>query len=117
MEHRCSLRKPLSMEVVLNYRSLGLVRGRTRNAGMGGMYIETGRIQLPVNAILDLSVILDTTRGARAFQAEAIVVHSDNEGVGIMFSNLGSELHDHLHDMIYTTQVPVRCQSDLRLVS
>ena len=105
------------MEVVLNYRSLGLVRGKTRNVGMGGMYIETGRIQLPVNAMLDLSVILDTAHGARTYQAEAIVVHSDNEGVGIMFSDLGSGLHDHLHDVIYTTHLSAQNQLDLRLVS
>lgn len=101
MEHRCSLRRPMKVDIVLNYRSLGLVRGRSRDVGMGGMFVETGRIQIPVNAMVDVSVMLDTADGACAFHAEAIVVHTNKGGIGMMFSDLKPGLHDLLHDLIY----------------
>ncbi len=101
MEHRYSLRRPMKVDIVMNYRRLGLVRGRSCNVGMGGMYVETGRIQIPVNAMVDVSVLLDTVDGACAFQTEAIVVHMSEGGVGLMFSDLRPGLHDLLHELIY----------------
>ncbi|MES9846428.1 MAG: PilZ domain-containing protein [Candidatus Sedimenticola sp. PURPLELP] len=101
MEHRCSPRKPVSMDVVLNYRSLGLVRGQTKDVGVGGMFIKTGRIRLPVNAMVDVSVIMEGARGMRPFRTEAIVVHTVDGGIGLMFCDLADDHHTLLHELVY----------------
>ncbi|MES9870915.1 MAG: PilZ domain-containing protein [Sedimenticola sp.] len=101
MEHRCSPRKPVSMDVVLKYRGLGLVRGQTEDVGVGGMFVKTGRIRLPVNAVLDVSVIMEGARGMSPFRTECIVVHTTDGGVGLMFCDLDESCHGLLHDLVY----------------
>ncbi|OOZ36637.1 hypothetical protein BOW51_06270 [Solemya velesiana gill symbiont] len=89
------------MDVVLNYRSLGLVRGQTQDVGVGGMFVKTGRIRLPVNAMVDVSVIMEGARGMSPFRTEAIVVHTTDGGVGLMFCDLEDDHHTLLHELIY----------------
>lgn len=99
MEHRCSIRKSLTLDVVINYRGLGLVRGRTRDIGMGGLFVDTGCVQLPANAMVDVAVMLDGA--SRPLRIGAIVVHTRDSGAGLLFDELDPDCHDTLHQMIY----------------
>lgn len=99
MEHRCSIRKSLTMDVVIDYRGLGLVRGRTQDIGMGGVFVDTGCVQLPVNAMVNLAVMLDGVR--RPLRIGAIVVHAQESGVGLLFEELDPESHETLHRLVY----------------
>ena len=91
----------MSVDVVVNYRSLGLVKGRTRDIGLGGMFVETGRVNLPVNAMLDVSVLIEGAHGMSPFRTGAIVVHSAEGGVGLMFTDVPLKLKETLHEMLY----------------
>lgn len=86
IENRCSQRRPMSLDVVLNYHSLGLVQGKTRNLSMGGMFVEMGRIQLPVHAQVDVSLILENKGCCTPPRFEAVVVHDKEAGIGLMFN-------------------------------
>lgn len=99
MEHRCSIRKSLTLDVVIDYRGLGLVRGRTQDIGMGGVFVDTGCVQLPVNAMVNLAVMLDGVR--HPLRIGAIVVHTQESGVGLLFEELDPECHDTLHQLVY----------------
>ena len=89
MEHRWAERKDVELDVVLNYRGLGLVQGRTRNISMGGMFVETGCIRLPVDALLETSFLLTRENDfRRSCETQAMVVHSDELGAGLMFNEL-----------------------------
>jgi hypothetical protein len=105
MEHRCSRRKPVSLDAVFSYRSLGLVHGRIRNIGMGGMLVETGRIRIPVYAELATSLFLDDN-STTPLRLDAVVVRSGEYGVGLMFDQLTSEMRDALHSFIYGNRQP-----------
>lgn len=102
MEHRCSIRKPLALDVVINYRGLGLVRGRTQDIGMGGVFVDTGCVQLPVNAMVEVAVILDGAR--RPLRVGAMVVHTRDSGVGLLFDELDSDGHHSLHQLVYPSR-------------
>ena len=117
MEHRCSVRKSLILEVVLNCRSLGLVRGRTRDIGMGGMFVDIGRIQLPMNALVESCILLETDGQTKPFRTEAMVVHTGRSGVGLMFSDLSPAFHRRLRELIFSGGTFTSPETALRFVS
>ncbi len=100
MEHRYALRKPVTLDVVVTYQALGLVHGRTMNIGLGGMYIETGCVELPVNALIKTAFFLKEDGVHKPCSADAMVVHSCARGAGLMFSDLDDELHAALQRLL-----------------
>lgn len=101
VEHRNSPRRPVTLYTLLNYPSLGLVRGCVRDIGMGGMFVDIGRIQLPVNATLEASLMLDAEDLKCHMQIEAIVVRCAEQGVGLMFDDLDGEIRHALNHLIF----------------
>lgn len=101
MEHRCAERKPLELDVVLSYRALGFVQGRTRDVSLGGVFVETGCIQLPVNAVVQASFMLTPDSGAvRSCSTEAMVVHGNENGSGLMFNDLDDDFSGLLKQLM-----------------
>ncbi len=76
-------RVPLSVQVVIYCRGLGLVRGRTRQVGVGSMIIDTGIIRLPLDEEVEVAVVLCDGADDQVHQITAKVVRN---------SELGSEL-------------------------
>ncbi|WP_428605760.1 PilZ domain-containing protein [Sedimenticola sp.] len=101
MEHRNSPRRPVMLYTMLNYPSLGWVRGCIRDIGMGGMFVDIGRIQLPVNATLQASLMLGASDLKCHMQVEAIVVRCAEQGVGLMFDELDSDIRHALNRLIF----------------
>jgi len=104
MEHRCTSRKPIALDVVVTYRALGLVQGRTLNIGIGGMFIETGCVELPVNALVKASFYLHENGVHKACSTDAMVMHSAPGQAGVMFSDLNDELHASLHRLLSSSR-------------
>ncbi len=75
MEHRCAVRKPIALNVTLNYRGLGLISGKTQDVGLGGMFINVGRVQLAVNALVDITFPVKCPTKSMQCKAQALVVH------------------------------------------
>lgn len=102
MEHRCGIRKSMALDVVLSYRALGLVKGRTHNISMGGMFVETGCIQLPVNALVEASISLSNESGPNEVRStQAMVVHTGAGGAGLMFSDLDLGFAEMFRKLIF----------------
>ncbi|MCW8889405.1 MAG: PilZ domain-containing protein [Sedimenticola sp.] len=101
MDHRNSPRRPVTLYTMLNYPSLGLVRGCIRDVGMGGMFVDIGRIQLPVNATLEVSLMFGSSPMKTPLQIEAIVVRCAEQGVGLMFDELDSEIRYALSHLVF----------------
>ncbi|USF86346.1 PilZ domain-containing protein [Candidatus Endoriftia persephone] len=101
MEHRCNQRKPMSINVVLNYRNLGLVTGRTRNLSLGGMFIDIGVIKLSRNAVVELSFPVACGSGTQQCKAKALVVHHGSDGVGLMFCEMDSKVRQMLRMVLF----------------
>jgi hypothetical protein len=100
MEQRNSQRSPVSLDVILNYGSLGLVHGRALDIGMGGMFVETGRIQLPVFATVEASLVLESTGLLAPMKIDTIVVRSVEKGVGLMFGELLPDTLETLRHLV-----------------
>ena len=100
MEHRCASRKLITLDVVVTYQALGLVQGRTMNISLGGMFIDTGCVDLPVNALMKASFYLTENGMHKSCSTDAMVMHSAPGQAGVMFSDLNDELHVNLHHLL-----------------
>ncbi len=101
MDLRNSPRRQVELNTTLNYRSLGLVQGRIRDIGMGGMFVDIGRIQLPVNAVLEVSLMIESAKMVVPMTVEAMVVRCAEKGVGLMFDELDGEVHKALTQLVF----------------
>ncbi len=88
MEHRYAARKDLKLGVVVSLPRLGLVRGYTTDVSLGGMFIETDCVSMPVNALVTVSFQPSDDNPLICFKARAMVVHQRGGGFGLMFDEL-----------------------------
>ncbi len=101
MEHRYSIRKALILDIELNHLRLGRVRCKTRDLGMGGMFVDMGSSWLPANSIVEVALKLLDANVMRRFFIEALVVHNHDGGVGLMFNDVDAAFHEALHDLLF----------------
>ena len=89
MEHRLSLRTPLMMNVVIYYNGLGLLQARSLDVSRHGMLVYTGKMSLPLHAMVDVTFPLDSggKPSSPPPRTPAMVVRLADKGVGLMFAN------------------------------
>lgn len=107
MEHRWSPRKPVKMDVFINYQPLGLVRGEAKDVSLEGMFVETGRVTLPKNEEVDITFAVKNDHEKRILHMGAFVVHSSQKGAGLMFR---SGAHEALEDAL-SVKTERRCKA------
>lgn len=96
MEHRLSERRPMTLDVLIFHQGLPMGRGRTRNIGREGMFIETEITDFPEGTTLDVEVDVDTGQGEQRVRLPALVIHRNDEGIGLMFLTFVPEIQDIL---------------------
>ncbi|MEJ2553437.1 MAG: PilZ domain-containing protein [Gammaproteobacteria bacterium] len=88
MEHRLSLRTPLTMNVAIYYRGLGLLQGRSLDVSRHGMFVAMGPMVLPLHSVVDVAFPIKTGKhSAPPQRTPAMVVRLANNGVGLMFAH------------------------------
>lgn len=85
MEHRWSVRKPHQCSVIVDCPRGGLAAAQLRNIGIGGMFVETDKTDLPLNALVTVAFALGHDGSREEFCLPAMVVHRTEDGAGIMF--------------------------------
>jgi len=85
MEHRWSLRTPIELDVDLNCEGLGQLGCRTRDIGLGGVFLEGSADFPPKNANVELTFNLDSSEGTTRHKIKARVVRIADDGIGLMF--------------------------------
>jgi hypothetical protein len=80
-----SARVPFSTEVVIYCRGLGLVRGRTRQIGVGSMILDTGIIRLPIDEEVEVAFVLGDDAEEQVHQVTAQVVTNSASGSELRF--------------------------------
>ncbi|UCE88165.1 MAG: PilZ domain-containing protein [Pseudomonadota bacterium] len=87
MDHRWNTRTDANVNVTLKYDRLGLVTGTTRDLSLGGAYIHTKAVDMGVNSQLQVRFQTDNGGISDFVELPATVVHSGNDGVGLMFTD------------------------------
>lgn len=85
VEHRGGNRRPLVVDIMIDCPRLGLMPARTRDVGLGGMFVETAR-SLVVNQIV--TVRFGSAPAGPVYRWQAVVVHTTPHGAGLMFDGL-----------------------------
>ncbi|NOZ10270.1 MAG: PilZ domain-containing protein [Gammaproteobacteria bacterium] len=88
LERRWNPRKEFEVHVAIYYSGLGILRGVSRDISLKGMFIKLPSVQLPLNAALDVVFSLGSQKDRQRMRVPALVVRSESDGVGAMFSNL-----------------------------
>lgn len=104
MEHRWDTRKATAVEAVVRYPALGLVRGKVRNIGLGGMYVETGAITFNVNTPVDVTVRIGKHSADGLFHMHAWVVWTGASGAGLMFRAFDDTSYAALQELVSERQ-------------
>lgn len=84
MDKRWQDRFPVSFEIIINYPALGLLRGKVLNLSQAGMYITTVATSIGVDTDIELIIYLPEI-SETPFHIAALVIHNDEQGIGIMF--------------------------------
>jgi len=100
LEHRWSARKQLCLEAIVFHRPLGLAQVSILNIGLEGAFIAADHLHLPVPSMVELSFALDTTGKPQIYRLNAIVLHSDHGGYGLMFKDFQLTAFRALKDML-----------------
>ena len=102
MEHRWSLRKPVSFEVRVSQKCNPVIRCRSRNISLEGMFIETGIVIPPVGSCVDVEFALLSGEVWEQIRMPAVVVHRTEYGCGIVFHAFNTKVFRSIERMLYT---------------
>ena len=92
VERRYTQRVPVNLPVRLGYREQERIYFRARNLSAEGMYLSGVGPQVPSGILVSLQV----AAGGRNWQIEALVVHSDSPGIGLLFVESQHRLYSEL---------------------
>ena len=101
MEHRCSVRKPLTCQLLLYNNGLPVQSGVSRDLGLGGVFVEAGSCAWRKNQRLEIE-LLDC--GEAGMRFPAVVVHQSERGVGLMFDGLSGEQRRALRVLLFSNE-------------
>jgi len=103
MEHRCSVRLPVAMNVLLYHNNIPVVHCKTRNIGVDGMFVRTGSLKFGTNTMLKVEFKPGEGDSRHSHMVSALVVHHANDGMGLMFPGGDSESMKVWRDIVRRT--------------
>ncbi len=86
MNKRWNNRKSYTVDLVISYPALGLLRGKAANISKSGIFIETAAISLCNYADIELTFSLPEVTDLPV-NIQAIIIHNTDTGIGVMFKN------------------------------
>lgn len=98
MEHRYSVRKPVEYQLILYRQGVPVQRGVGRNLGLGGVFVSGGDTKWRRNEHVEAEFV-DAT-GKPLLRLSAMVVHSDAQGVGLMFDALSHGQRQYMRELV-----------------
>ena len=100
MEKRRSERLPMIQDVIIVYRSLGLVKGKAVDISLGGISIDIGPVNLPEHAPVSVRFKLASEQGTQNCEAHAIVIRQNSETCCLMFDGMDMNTHRALRSLV-----------------
>ncbi len=85
MENRWSMRKPMRLDVDLYYHGSRLQRCKTRDLGIGGVFVEIPDPTIPSHSTVELVLKFDQGGQPHSHRFRGNVVHRGAEGLGVAF--------------------------------
>lgn len=100
MEQRSSERKPAGREVVVSCPAIGLFRGYISDIGLGGMYVQSDNVVVPMHVPVTVTFQPDGDLPMVCIDASGTVVHQSRHGFGVRFDTLDDNCRFTLSRML-----------------
>lgn len=100
MEHRWGSRKAIVMPVTIYRDGLPAARGRTRNIGCEGLFIEADGVSFPEHSVVELELPRAVIRFRTKRRIPGLVIHHNEQGVGVMFCSFDRHLFKELDELL-----------------
>ena len=102
MEKRWSMRKEIQLDVMLHHDRAGVIKCKTRDISLEGMFIETQSGTLPVDEQVHLDFILQNDNSNKLHHIRAKIVRTTDTGMGLMFREFNPRISHFLRDVQYS---------------
>jgi hypothetical protein len=102
-ENRWSPRQAMELEVTLHATTQGAFTGKTSNISIGGMFIETDMPRLFRDDEVLITIPNRRSGDQPLCRIPGLVVWSDGNGIGLMFSRLDPGAIRALRELLYPT--------------
>lgn len=93
-------RVAIDLDVVVSCSRVGLFRGHAHDANMGGMYISSGTVSMPLEASLVVTFVCPDNTEQQCVNAKAVVIHQSMKGFGLSFEALDADCERALTTLI-----------------
>lgn len=101
-DHRWSSRQPLELDVAVHSDSkLAPIHFTSRNISLGGMFVETKAMILPLKAFVVLAFTLRAGKETTHHRMPALVVRTSKDGAALMFQDFDVSTVRPLREMLY----------------
>jgi len=87
-EQRWNPRKQIETEVILHFSDMGVVHAKARDISYGGIRIDVRPLVLHPNTRVRLTFIVRQAAEVVHRSVEALVIHMNRHGCGLMFNGL-----------------------------
>jgi hypothetical protein len=103
-ERRLGPRRRLALEVMLNHHRLGLQRCRTRDVSLEGVFVETDKLALRRNTIVDLVLKIPVDGKTKHYRIQAKTANVRGHGARFIFRTLDEKAYAALVDLLYPAE-------------
>src|SRR3569832_762712 len=100
LEHRWNRRRTVHLNAVIFYRPLGRLRAKVLDGSLEGAFVETGRILLPPQALVEITFALEMVGKPLIHQTEALIVHQQPHGCGLLFKDVRFDAYRAVRDFL-----------------
>jgi len=106
VENRWSKRRSLELNVEVIEQGITLAKSRTRDLGLGGVFVEWQGYPLEENAVVDLLFCLDDIEGrASKHRLHAKVIRVAEDGLGMSFQDFDTSAFRALQALINQSEI------------
>jgi hypothetical protein len=106
LEHRWSLRKPVSGSAVVECARTGRIDAQLRDISLGGLLVDTGAATLPLKTRVSVGFHLVADDPYSWYRMNAIVVRNGHAGTAMIFLDCEGETFRALRASLYDRSLP-----------
>lgn len=100
MEHRWSLRRPLSGQARVYHKGVQILESSIGDIGLEGMFIRDGTTALGRDTPVEVEFVLPG-EGPRVHRLAALIAHCGDEGVGLSFQRYDPRAFRAIQTFLY----------------
>lgn len=105
MEHRCSSRVAVALDVLIYMQGLPIKPARARNLSSGGVFLEMKGQRFEKHKLLEVEFVDSGPSEFKCYKTQAQVVYCSGDGCGIAFQNMPPDVLQNIHECL-TSPLP-----------